>query len=321
MLTAKENMLRVIHKDHPEWVPCGMESQLLLVPPIVERPGQTGKDDWGVSWIFEGDGGTFPDYKKPLVSDPEKWREQIHFPDVEGADWSKIGLGWEGKPIDLNTINHEEHIVTGALLFGVFERMYLLLGMENTLIYLMEEPELIAEIADALADYNIRMIRKFRSMYPLDIIRYGDDWGNQRQLMMSPTLWRQIFRPAVQKIYDAIHEGGMLVFQHSCGKIEDIMGDLVEMGVDIWDPCQPCNDLAMLKKEYGDHVTFCGGIDSQHVLGIEGISEEAVRQEVRSCIDKLGAGGGYIARPSHDLPYADYIMDAMWSEVRTYGKY
>jgi len=91
--------------------------------------------------------------------------------------------------------------------------------------------------------------------------------------------------------------------------------------VDIWSPCQPCNDLASLKRQYGDRVTFCGGIDSQFVLGRLGVTGEEVRREVRRRIDEMAAGGGYIASPSHpDAAYRPEVMDAMSEEIATYGR-
>lgn len=112
----------------------------------------------------------------------------------------------------------------------------------------------------------------------------------------------------------------MLVNQHSCGKIEAIFGDLVELGMDIWNFCQPCNDLAALKRAYGDRVTFQGAIDSQHVLDRPGVTPDEVRAEVRRRIDQLAGGGGYIAEPSHGVPYDRDVMQAMRDEIESYGR-
>ena len=93
---------------------------------------------------------------------------------------------------------------------------------------------------------------------------------------------------------------GILVNQHSCGKIEAIFGDIVGMGADMWNPCQPCNDLAALKREYGERIAFFGGLDSQFVLDRPGTTPDDIRREVRRRIDELASGGGYIAAPSHE---------------------
>ena len=92
------------------------------------------------------------------------------------------------------------------------------------------------------------------------------------------------------------------------------------MGADDWNPCQPCNDLASLKRRFAGRVTFCGGIDSQFVLDRPGVTTEEVRAEVRKRIDDLAEGGGYIAAPSHSVSYQAGVMEAMNDEIRAYGQ-
>jgi len=111
-----------------------------------------------------------------------------------------------------------------------------------------------------------------------------------------------------------------MVWQHSCGKIESVFGDMVEMGAQVWCPCQPCNDLALLKRKYSGKITFSGGIDSQFVLARPGVTTDDVRVEVRKRISDMAAGGGYIAGPSHGVPYDPEIIAAMNDEINTYGR-
>jgi uroporphyrinogen decarboxylase len=94
---------------------------------------------------------------------------------------------------------------------------------------------------------------------------------------------------------------------------------MVDMGAQMWNPCQPCNDLARLKRAYGPRIVFCGGIDSQFVLGRPGVTAEEVRAEVRRRIDELADGGGYIAAPSHSVPYDPELLQAMNDEIARYG--
>ena len=95
---------------------------------------------------------------------------------------------------------------------------------------------------------------------------------------------------------------------------------LPEMGADIWNPCQPCNDLARLKRQYAGRICFCGGIDSQFVLNRPGATPEEVRAEVRRRIDEMATGGGYIAAPSHSVPYDPTLIEAMNDEIAAYGR-
>ena len=129
-----------------------------------------------------------------------------------------------------------------------------------------------------------------------------------------------MIKPPTRRIYDCARSLGIIVNQHSCGLIEPIFGDIVEMGAQLWNPCQPCNDLARLKREYGGRIAFCGGIDSQFVLGRPGVTAAEVRAEVRRRIDELAAGGGYIAAPSHSVPYDPELLFAMNDEIGAYGR-
>jgi len=149
---------------------------------------------------------------------------------------------------------------------------------------------------------------------------YGDDWGTQTSLFMPPETWRKTIRPQTQRIYDCMKGRDILIDQHSCGRIEEVFDDIVEMGAAMFNPCQPCNDLARLKREYGDRISFCGGIDSQFVLARPGVTPAEVRGEVRRRIDEMGTGGGYIAGPSHGVPYDQVLIDAMNDEIDRYGR-
>ena len=312
-LTPKENLLRVIHHDNPEWVPYGMESEIMIGPPVVERPSEAGLDSWGVKWNLEegAHGGTHPAHESYVITDLSRWREQVDIPDVDAMDWQQVHR---------DDINRDEHIVTAFIEFGLFERSYLLLGMDNALMAYMTETELMGELAGAIADYKIRVIERFDDEIDLDVVWLGDDWGTQQNLFMPPDIWRATIGKHTKRIYDRMKARDIIINQHSCGKIEKLFGDMVEMGADMWNPCQPCNDLAALKKQFGGGITFCGGIDSQFVLDRPGVTPEEVRTEVRRRIDEMAEGGGYVAAPSHGVPYRQEIVDAMVDEIATYGR-
>lgn len=314
-MTPKENLLRVIRHDSPEWVPNGMESVVQIEPPIIERPYAAAIDPWGVPWSFEpeAEGGTFPKNGGQVVTDILKWCSQVKVPEVSGLDWSKQLAIAQG-------LNREETLVCAFIHFGLFERSYLLLGMEEALVAYMTEPEAMDELIGTIADYKIRLIREFHRHIPFDIVLYGDDWGEQHNLFMRPNIWRKIIKPHTKRIFDTIHELGGIVNLHSCGTIESVFEDIVEIGADIWNPCQPCNDLAALKKRFKGKISFCGGIDSQFVLARPGVTEDEVRAEVRKRIDEMAEGGGYIAAPSHGVPYKKNLIDAMNDEISVYGR-
>jgi hypothetical protein len=315
MMTAKENLLRAIRHQNPEWVPNGMESLSLIGSPVVERPAEAGTDAFGVQWSLEAgaEGGTYPTHDGHPITDLSRWREQITIPDLDACDWDAVRIQAEA-------VDRSEHIVSGFVEMGLFERSCLLLGMEQALMACLTDPATMGDLLDAIADYKIALIERFDDAIDMDIIWYGDDWGTQDALFLPPPVWRDTIKPGTRRIYDCLTARGILINQHSCGRIEDVFGDIVEMGASIWNPCQPCNDLASLKRRFGGRIAFCGGIDSQFVLGKPGTTPAEVRAEVRRRIDDLAPGGGYIAAPSHGVPYDQELIDAMNDEIREYGR-
>ena len=314
-MNPKENLLRVVHHNSPEWVPNGMESVEMIGSPIVERPDSAGYDAFGVAWELEvgAQGGTFPPPGGRTISDLKRWRQEITIPEVDKVDWTEVNA-------TAAEVDREEALVSGFVEMGLFERSYLLLGMEEALVAYISQPDLMYELVGAIANYKIALIERFDDEADLDIVWYGDDWGTQENLFIPPHIWRRIIMPHTKRIYDCLKQRNIIVNQHSCGRIESVFADMVEMGADIWNPCQPCNDLADLKKRYASKIAFCGGIDSQFVLHRPGATSMEVREEVRRRIDDLSQGGGYIAQPSHSVPSRPELLEAMNDEIATYGR-
>ena len=314
-MTKKENFLACIRHQNPEWVPYGSECVITLRSPVEERPSSRSKPDaFGVPWSYDpsAEGGTYPTPGRHPVLEPENWESAVVFPALDGIDWDVPAR-------ESRSIDRDEHIVQGFVEMGIFERSYLLLGMENALMAFMTQKSAMIALAAAIADFKIDVIDRLDEAIDMDILWYGDDWGTQSNVFLPPDVWREIVRPQTQRIYDAAKKRGILVNQHSCGNVEPLIPDMVEMGADMWNPCQPVNDLAAIKRKYGSRLVLWGGIDSQFVLGRPGVTAEEVDEEVRLRIQTLATGGGYIASPSHSVPYPDYVQKAMERAVSRYG--
>ena len=316
MISKKENFLRVVMHDNPEWVPYGYEGVWQFGNAVLEHPPESGVDAFGVYWKVaeKSEVGCYPIHGGNTITDFYQWRDQLKLPDLDAVNWKALKA-------QADSINRDEYLVSGFSDMGLFERSYLLLGMEEALVNYITETEEMAALLHVLADYKIELIDRYYEACHPDIFRYGDDWGTQNNLFMPVDIWRRTIGKETKRIYDCILRHGMIINQHSCGKIESIFDDLVDMGVKMINPCQPCNDLKRLKQKYGDRICFVGGIDSQHVLDRPGVTAEDVDQEVRKRIKEMATNGGYIATPSHNVPYAQYVMDAMENAIRKYGKY
>jgi uroporphyrinogen decarboxylase len=137
--------------------------------------------------------------------------------------------------------------------------------------------------------------------HDIDAIMLGDDWGHQRGLIMGPTLWREFIKPRLRQMYQAIRRRGKVVFIHSCGRVQQLFPELIECGLDVFNPMQPeVMDVAEIKRQFGQSLSFYGGISTQRTLPFASVQD--TRDEVRRLIETLGRDGGYIASPAHAIP-------------------
>ncbi len=214
---------------------------------------------------------------------------QYAFPDKEGSGWfTKFDRFTEGGRYNVAQFSHV-----------FFERAWMLYGMENVLSDMILNPGAVDDLMDRLLDYFLALVDRACQYRFVDCCYFGDDWGQQRGLIMGPKLWRRFIKPRLKILFDRVRAHGRTVYIHTCGDIREILPDIIEVGVDIYDPFQPeVFDIAALKREYGRDITFLGGVSLQRVLPFGTVEE--VREEVVRKID-MARSGGYIVGPSHAL--------------------
>jgi len=182
--------------------------------------------------------------------------------------------------------------------FSLYERAWTLRGMENLLMDFMDHPDFVHEFLNAIVDYNIAQVRKALT-FDIDGVYFGDDWGQQQGLQMGPDLWREHIKPVLARMYGVVRDAGKFVFIHSCGDVDELFDDLVEAGVNCFNPFQPeVMDVTTLMEQYRGRLAFHGGLSTQRILPY-GTAED-VRAETRRLLE-LGRQGGYILAPAHDV--------------------
>lgn len=188
-----------------------------------------------------------------------------------------------------------------ATIYGShFEKANFARGIENFLADLAGDPPFARSLLNKIIEKNLVMLENFLSAGEVDGVLLGSDWGTQIDLIMSPDTWQNMIRPGEQREYDLIHSYGKDVWIHSCGNIEKVIPSLIQMGVNVLNPVQPeAMDLRRLKKNFGDKLTFWGGISTQRALPY-GTPEE-VRAETVAVRDLMSAGGGYILAPAQEI--------------------
>jgi uroporphyrinogen decarboxylase len=159
----------------------------------------------------------------------------------------------------------------------------------------------------------------------VDLVFVHDDLATTESLMMSPQLYREIVKPRHKKIFDLIKNMTQAkIIYHCDGAIYPLLKDFIQIGVDVLNPVQVSAkgvDTHALKQEFGEELSFWGGVDTAHVLPKGTIDD--VKEEVRKRIDHLGKGGGYVVAPVHnildDVPPENIV--AMYRTAIEYGKY
>jgi uroporphyrinogen decarboxylase len=190
--------------------------------------------------------------------------------------------------------------ITANIGFSLFERAWTLAGMETILMGMADDPDFVHALLDRIVEYNLAVVDQ-ACRYDIDGVFFGDDWGQQTGLIMGPALWREFIKPRLAQMYGRVRAYGKYVVIHSCGKVDSIFPDLIELGLSVFNPFQPeVMDVAAMKREYGQDLTFYGGVSTQRTLPY-GTPEE-VREEVLRLLDVVGKDGGYICAPAHAIP-------------------
>ena len=185
-----------------------------------------------------------------------------------------------------------------SLGFSLYERAWTLRGMENLLMDMVTHPDFVHELLNRIADYNIAQVHEALT-HDIDAVYFGDDWGQQQGLIMGPAMWREFFYPVLERMYGEVKSAHKFVMIHSCGDVDELFDDLIQIGLNCFNPFQPeVMDVFHLLKKYRGRLAFHGGLSTQQTLPYGTVHD--VRSETARLL-QAGEGGGYIFAPAHDV--------------------
>lgn len=258
-------------------------------PPVEEiRPGYF-RDEFGVVWnrTVDRDIGVVEEY--PLTS---RSLSGLRFPDPRNP------VRYAALPAFIEA--HPNRFRFASIGFSLFERAWALRGMTDLMMDMLEAPAFVDELFDALTEYNLAIVAEL-AKYDIDAILFGDDWGQQRGLLFGAPLWRRFVKPRIARMYAAVKQAGKVQMIHCCGRVQELFPELIELGLDVFNPFQPeVMDPVEMKRQFGDRLTFFGGLSIQKLLPFG--TPQQVRDEARRLADAVGCDGGFIIAPSHDMP-------------------
>jgi uroporphyrinogen decarboxylase len=201
-----------------------------------------------------------------------------------------------------------EYFVVPNLGFALFERAWALRGFEQFFMDMALDAAFAGELLDRITAIQLRLIGRFLAL-GVDGAYFGDDYGAQKGPLFSPRTWRTLIKPRLARLFEPFRARGLPVLMHSDGQIQQILPDLVEIGLTALNPVQPeVLDHAWLRQNYAGKLAFYGGVSTQTVLP-HGTPEE-VAAAVAACIRALAPDGtGLMIAPSHrmmtDIPLAN----------------
>jgi uroporphyrinogen decarboxylase len=272
-------------------------------------------DEWGVGW----EGGHYLHYARILHCLEGLGPNQIceyPFPDLD-ADYRFAGVK---KQID------EQHARGRATAYppgSIFEQAWYMRGMDNLFVDIVTDRDtadlLLDRITDIVAGASARL-----AAAGLDVLLLGDDIAAQRGMLMSLDMWREVFKPRLQRVIRAARDAkpDIHIFYHSDGNVWDAIPDLIDAGVTVLNPVQPeCMDPAKVKETFGDRLAFFGTISVQRTMPFG--TQDDVRAEVKLRMETIGKGGGLLLAPAHvlqpDTPWENVV--AFFEAIKEFGSY
>lgn len=225
-------------------------------------------------------------------------------PSFEGYHFPNMNVFWneeQRESIQNKLENHSESFRVVLIPWGIFEQSWRIRGFENALMDAIVEPDFYRELLNKLTELYLKLVAACADLN-CDAIMFGDDWGDQRGVILGPDRWREFLKPCWQKIYEAVHARGKIAITHCCGSIADIMLDIIEIGLDVLESVQPeaaGMNPYQLKKKWGDKIVFWGCLGSQSTIPF-GTPEE-IKKVIQKLCHEMGKGGGYILSPAKAL--------------------
>lgn len=325
-MTKREVILKTIAHEPTEYVPYSFDMTSKIGAAVCKWLADNNKlaDDGFMGDYFQFIGPGVPaEYKFESVGDNNMYKDEFGCVWDCSPDRSEVGdCGSLYKPalsspslkgyvfpngaapgrfnhVNAESVtNNRKYVVLGIT--GLLDTCWHLRGFENFLGDLADEDNPFRE---EILDFATEFICGIVNGAPpyVDGVRFGEDWGLQKGLMISPSLWRKLLKPRLKKMYETAKNRGFNVLIHTCGDISDIFTDIIDIGVEVVNPIQPeVMDIYKIKKKYGNDLTFYSGMGCQSTLPFGTVQD--VINEVADRVQTIGKDGGYILGPSGAIP-------------------
>lgn len=314
-MNGKENYLNALTHKPTEWVPVEGENLVYTgfeYNEMEKGPFGGGYDGFGVKWLTPDSGGgtALPDSRCNLLTADDicDWEKFVKIPDTRKYHWAEDAASQlEGADRSTMAVDYGDGN-------GPYERLAALMGFEEALLAMAEEPEATADLLAAITDYKLESLECVAEYYHPDTYTLYDDVATQKNPFMSPATYRELVKPQHARIAAKAKELGMIPILHCCGNAEALVEDYMEEGWAAWASVQPCNDVASILDKYGDRFCIAGGYDTNGEPGMTN-DPSVMLAEIERCYDEYGSKPGYIL--AGFILYAENPGDDVWAPTGT----
>jgi len=291
-LSKRENYLRAVKRQSPQWVPMDFS-----LTPDMEKILSEHVKTTDIAEYFDFELRTCG-----TVQPSPPWGDVDSVEELDSLPWHELATADMYTPmkakVDAYKARGYATIAGGANFQEEFSGV---LGFERLLLEMAMDSPLVHGLFEKLGETQIRAAEN-AAKSGADVLGSSADMGTQESLLMSPAMFKQFIFPVMKATYDAAKRinPDIIIFFHSCGNVMDLIELFIEAGVDILDPCQPESlDIFEAKRRFGKDICFHGGIGIQSVMRDGSVTD--VRDSVKNTIEIMGEGGGYICSPAHSL--------------------
>jgi len=292
-MTPKENYLRMMRGEIPEFVPSALyephnqvvEDELLTPRTAPDGPIVTSL---GVTYVGAGEElmyGAMPEPNNIIIDDITKWRDQIKIRDVSDRDW-------EGYYKNASKDFDREKMCVGVGGGDYWLTLVSLMGFEGALLAMYEEPDEVIELLTHISKFYTMVLKQQIHHLKPDVLGLMDDDSAERAPFFSLDMYRRIFKPFHKLHADIALDAGMVISRHDCGKCEQFIDDWLDIGITEWNSPQSMNDLPGIKKKYGKRLAFPGGWNGKRWSGVKA-DEKEMKDSLAQYVDTYAPGGGF----------------------------
>lgn len=304
MLSPKENYLKVLRGEIPEYVPSSFEPYTEMIwldyyfKPVY-APDGFNFSPWGVRYVGSPDlnMGGMPEPGFIILHDILKWRDVIKNPGTGNINFEKHYT----KSVEGFDRENRAVVINGA---EYFQTLVSFMGFAEAVMAMYEEPEEVYALLDYISEYNIEIAKQRIKYTKAEIYMISDDCAAAQHPFISPDMYQRLIKPFHKKHADLAIENGMCITKHDCGHSECFIPDWIEMGISGWNPAEPINDLRGIKKKYGGKLTMDGGTWATVSKDYDLTNDDALIAAIDEYVATFAPDGGFIFNASAPFDFA-----------------